>query len=300
MENNNYFVSERGYEFDIPHKILSIQDFQSVLPNIREKDLVFCKVDFLHILSQALPYINSKFYLVSGRGDYTVPYCFYIPEAQLVCNEILNSKNIIKWYAVNCVDHHEKFVPIPLGIDYHTMNTPEYKMYENKQLTPHDQETILISIKNNLRPLDKTIPKAISNFHNSMNEPMLRKHYRTIAYDALKDKNCIVWLPKQIRDDFWKSCDEYAFVICPFGNGPDTHRTYETLALGRVPIIQECYFNHNLFKGLPVVIVKEWDEITEEFLQEQFEKILKNIELGVYNDERMTTKFWKDLITNRE
>lgn len=300
MENNNYFVSERGYEFDISHKILSISDFQSVLPNIKEKDIVFCKVDFLSFLAQAIPYIKPNFYLVSGRSDYTVPSCFYIPESQIYCNQILNSKNIIKWYTTNCVSHHEKFVPIPIGIDYHTMNTTDYKMFGNEQLTPSEQETILISIKNKLRPLRETTPKAVTNFHNAMDSPVLRKHYRTMAYEALKDKDCIVWLPKQERDDFWKSCDEFAFVVCPFGNGPETHRTYETLALGRIPIIQECYFNQHLFKNMPVVIVKEWNEITKEFLKEQFEKIIKNIELGVYNYERITTKFWKDLITNRE
>lgn len=300
MEKDNYFVSERGYESDISHKILSMSDFQSVIPNIKEGDIVFCRVDFISILTQVLPFINSKFYLVSGRGDYTVPSCFYIPSFQHFCNQILDSKNIIKWYATNCVSYHKKFVPIPIGIDYHTMNTADYKMFGNKQLTPSEQEEILISIKNRLRPLCNTTPKAVANFHNAMDTPVLRKHYRTVAYEALKDKNCILWLPKQVRDEFWNSCDEYTFVICPFGNGLDTHRTYETLALGRVPVIQECYFNEHLFKNMPVVIVKEWNEITAEFLKEQFEKIIKNIEIGVYNYERLTTKFWRDLIANRE
>ena len=61
MEKDNYFVSERGYESDISHKILNISDFQSVIPEIKEGDIVFCHVDFIPILAQTLPFIKSKF-----------------------------------------------------------------------------------------------------------------------------------------------------------------------------------------------------------------------------------------------
>lgn len=36
---------------------------------------------------------------------------------------------------------------------------------------------------------------------------------------------------------FFKKCQDFKAIICPVGNGLDTHRFYETLLMNRVPIL---------------------------------------------------------------
>jgi len=283
MEDQCVFVCERGYESDIKYKILRKEDM-SILNKIKENDVLFCKTDFIHLLAYCIDVVKHPFYLVSGRSDYTIPE-YFSHQSML----LLNSDKVKKWYAVNCVSPHEKLVPIPLGISYHDQ-------YELKQILPIDQERELVTVKSEFISIEQTGMKAVTNFQHAMNDPPPRKMFRTAAYKALQNNDCVIWLPKQDRLDFWKSCNENLFVICPFGNGPDTHRVYEVLALGRVPIVFICYLNKLLFEDLPVVIVSNWKQINAEFLENQKRIIVEKYNKNEYKFEKMTSAYWRNII----
>ena len=150
----------------------------------------------------------------------------------------------------------------------------------------------MIDIKNSFINLEDTDPLAITNFHLAMSGPPRRREFRNPIYNILKDKNCVIWLSKQIRSKFWKNMNDYTFVICPFGNGLDTHRAWEVLCLGRIPIIEKSGLN-KVYENLPVVEVSDWNIIDEKFLEEQKQKILKNIKLQKYNFDKLTIEYWK-------
>jgi hypothetical protein len=162
-------------------------------------------------------------------------------------------------------------------------------------ITPLDQEQELRQVISHIRSLEYTNPMAVTNFHLAMDSPPRRYFYRKPAYDALKYKDCIKWLPSQSRVDFWKSCDEYAYVVCPFGNGLDTHRTWEVLVLGRIPIIKVSPLNV-IFEKLPVLEVQDWKYITTEFLVSQFQLILQRMERGEYDLRRLHLDYWNEHI----
>lgn len=52
------------------------------------------------------------------------------------------------------------------------------------------------------------------------------------------------------------------FVVCPRGNGLDTHRFWESLYLGAIPVVLS---KHNIpaFYGWPSLVLKEWEELLE-------------------------------------
>jgi hypothetical protein len=53
-------------------------------------------------------------------------------------------------------------------------------------------------------------------------------------------------------------------VICPFGAGKDTHRVYEALFFGAIPIIKSSFLDP-LYKKLGECwIVNDWTDITED------------------------------------
>lgn len=286
MEEQCEFVSERGYQYFIQHKILCEKDVDKIIIKIKDKDLIFCKSDFIPLLAKSLDSIKFSFYLISGRSDYTIPDTF-----KSECSILLNSQKVLKWFTVNCVSYHEKIIPIPLGIDYHTM-------YDNFNLSPKEQENALFDVKKTLKDYNYTKPHAIANFHHAMNDPPIRKMFRTLAFKILSSSDCVTWLQKQDRLDFWRSCNDNMFVICPFGNGPDTHRPYEILALGRVPIIYDCYMNKELFSNLPVVIVESWKCITKEFLVKQHKIIIEKMQNNEYDFNKITCRYWINKINN--
>jgi len=73
------------------------------------------------------------------------------------------------------------------------------------------------------------------------------------------------------QEDFWKRHNNCAFEISPWGNGLDTHRTWEALWLQTVPIVQAGHLEF-VYEGLPIVVVQDWHEVTSENLQAWFEK----------------------------
>jgi len=59
----------------------------------------------------------------------------------------------------------------------------------------------------------------------------------------------------------------HKFVLCPDGNGYDTHRTWEALYLGAIPIVENHYFTNYFACIIPLVVVVDWSEITKEHLE---------------------------------
>ena len=56
----------------------------------------------------------------------------------------------------------------------------------------------------------------------------------------------------------------YMFVICPEGNGIDTHRLWEALYLKTIPIIKKNKISHFIKKArLPVLIVNKWSDLSK-------------------------------------
>ena len=99
------------------------------------------------------------------------------------------------------------------------------------------------------------------------------------------EPNCLV------REKTWINQTEYAFVISPRGVGLDCIRTWEALCFGCIPIVKKCGIE-DLFIDLPVLIVNEWYEITNELLVNTVNKF-KNMS---FHYEKLKLKYWVDQI----
>ena len=79
----------------------------------------------------------------------------------------------------------------------------------------------------------------------------------------------VYFASKTTTNAFWESLRGYAFVISPWGNGLDCHRTWEALQMRSVPIVrsghlEQMYLDHNL----PVMVVQSWSDVNETSLRE--------------------------------
>jgi hypothetical protein len=233
-------------------------------------------MDFLSYL----PLINYKFILVSGDSDTTVPYESFFDKSFFYT--LINSEKLIHWFSQNCVIDHPKLTRIPIGLDYHTLSEREYKW--GKQKTPVKQEEDLISVKNSSLPFWEREIKCYSNFHFHFYK------YGQDRKDAISQipKNLVFYEENEVpRIESWKKQSTYSFVISPHGNGLDCHRTWEALIFGCIPIVKSSNIDA-LYDELPVLIVKEWSDITLELLT----KTVNNLKCRTFNYNKLTLEFW--------
>jgi hypothetical protein len=80
------------------------------------------------------------------------------------------------------------------------------------------------------------------------------------------------------------------FILSPLGLETDCVRTWEALALGCIPVVEHTFLDP-LFKDLPVLMIHNWEEIDEEFLNQKYEE-LKNVSAT----QRIYFDYWKDKI----
>ena len=71
-----------------------------------------------------------------------------------------------------------------------------------------------------------------------------------------------------------KISGEFKFVACPRGNGLDTHRFWETLYRGSIPIVKDSTWARLIARlGIPLLMVPEWtpDELSKVISSATFE-----------------------------
>lgn len=96
---------------------------------------------------------------------------------------------------------------------------------------------------------------------------------RAHLISALKGKKGVYIEKPDFSDEgrirFLTCLREYDFIPCPVGNGIDTHRIWETLYMGGVPVLKRHPILNPLLVGLPVIFVKSWAELIDEDLMHQ-------------------------------
>ena len=211
--------------------------------------------------------------------------------------EILNSPNLLHWYAQNLTKHdNPKLSIMPIGIDYHSTAEQKsgYEWMAPKE-TPVQQEKLLFDLQKVAKPLNQREKKLYCNFYISINRHPNRygAKDRADALEQIPERLLINEKDKVLRADSWKKMSETAFVVSPHGNGLDCYRTWEALALGCIVIVKKSSIVP-LYNNLPVLIVDNWSDINEELL----DKTINDYTNKTFNLDSITYKYWIDKIKN--
>jgi hypothetical protein len=308
------FVSSRG--------ILKSCDIHSARPHSSINQLVEYNWDALrpgstvHVCSSAisqfasiLEQIPCPIILVTGDADEDVPLQIFASKNDFLT--FIENPKIIHWFAQNGVARHPKFSQIPIGLDYHTMAEREGYFF-GKQSTPYEQEQLMYEIVKRAPLLASRLQKCYSNFHfwspvDRMRglmhaDPWLSKVMSAMSENdrararELISLSAIYYEPERVdRKTTWENQSTYAFVVSPHGNGLDCHRTWEALCLGCIPIVRTSPMD-GLFQGLPVHIVQDWSEVTEDNLK----KVLTDFSQRTFDLNRLTLSYWMGQINAKK
>lgn len=249
-----------------------INDF-NVIPNtfitdnLKEgKIIVYCHTHHVSFLFDYIVknQIKNEIYLITHNSDWPVDQNIFLSKPN----------NIKKWFTQNVNFPHKDLISIPIGL-------------ENKRwfVDIKKKEKMLDKIKE-----EKNIINLVYVNHNINNFPS----ERIIPYQRLNGTNFATLVNGKNGenfDDYLNNIYNHKFVVSPRGVGIDTHRLWECLYLGTIPI-EKRNFNNIQFNDLPICFVNDWSEINEEFLKTQYDKI-KN---KVWNMDKLNFSYWKEKI----
>ena len=250
---------------------------------------VFVHCRHLANLAYNIHLFSSPIVIVVNGDDNLFPTDY----PQNCIQTLIQSPLVLAIFAQNmCVVDHPKCKHLPIGLDYHTLNWEKGNhLWGRTGMLASQQESLLLACKTKMKALSEcNVLPIVTNFQLAMDSPPRRTALRKPIYDILKDQSWMKWLPEQSRKDFWLSLHDVVFVLCAPGNGFDTHRAWEVLALGKIPIVQKLPINA-VYEGLPVWEVDNWDSFVKEDFQQKAQEFMKKIDQ--YQWEKLTLHFWK-------
>jgi hypothetical protein len=230
-----------------------------------------------------LPLITVPFVLVSGDSDIAMPQGAF---SESEFHSFIENPMIAHWFCQNLMISHPKLTHLPIGLDYHTISKVGEVHPWGAGKLPVDQEKDLEEAIQQAPPMNERHLHCYSNFHHA-----------TFAIGSRGDRKEVVEkVPKEIvfydpvftsRDIAWNHQSFFSFVLSPRGGGYDCHRTWEALLLGCIPIVKRSGLDP-LFQGLPVLIVKEWSDLTRDRLVE----FLIQHSVTQYQKEKLLLSYW--------
>ena len=210
---------------------------------------------------------SIEFKLITHNSDKCVSKC-EVPD------------NLIRWYAQNLDFVHPKVEPIPIGL-------------ENQSWHPGKRAVLdyMIAEKNN--------PHRIRNAALCQFNPETFSHERYPLFNMVMSKQvaahsyfCLNGIEFNL---YCENLIKYKFCLCPRGNGIDTHRLWEAILLGCIPIVKRAYSCYNYNEPYPALFVDSWYEVTEELLRHVSEL---EIDKSLFDTKILTKSYWKERITN--
>jgi hypothetical protein len=209
-----------------------------------ENNISYIKSDFFYLKKNfmwrgALHPTKIDKISVIGHSDYPIT------------DDIVN--NFEKVFCINRASNNPNVFGLPLGITNNCDDSPLHKIYGDKQ--------IMVDVFN--EKINK-VNVAYINFDVNTN-----RFVREYIYSKFKNFNWVkvgkINQTIEGRREYLKDIKSSKFVFCPEGNGVDTHRIWETLYMGSIPIVQYKEAHH-LFTDLPILFIDNWDTITYDFL----------------------------------
>ena len=207
-------------------------------------DLVFVKSDMLdEYFNSVHKNINSQYRLLTHNSDENI-------DSKYIS---FKDDKIQIWYAQNLLLSGDKFFrPMPIGL--------ENRRYLNNGLLNHFKFKQTI-VKNSY---------ILCSFDNKNIE-------RTKIKEIARNKDLIKVEKFDNHKVYIKNLAHYKFNICPPGNGIDTHRIWESLLVGTVPIVKKNEFTTNLINNsVPLLELENWNDLLS-YNKKQLDKIYLNL-----------------------
>ncbi|CAH1777437.1 unnamed protein product [Owenia fusiformis] len=243
-------------------EIINTPNVRKVLDCLPPIPILYSKGDpkiVKSFIKQLGNHLKPGFILLTGQTDYESPGNN---------TRSLDNSMILRWYGSNPGITHQKFQPIPLGLNCYE-HGKGMQHYYNKY-----GDNIIEKIQNNRKRMENgDIQKlAVINFGDThpVRQTVKTQLCTKAARPYIECQNKL-WA-NEIKGTekltlLYEYLSKYPFWVAPRGNGLDTHRIWEALYVGSIPIVQRSRLDP-LFKDLPVLLIDNYGDLTEKLLKE--------------------------------
>ncbi len=234
--------------------------------HVKPRSVVFVEGYSLDFFFQSVfPHIKNPFILLTHNSDTSAPGHH---------TAFLNDQKIIHWFGQNSdIMDHSKFTAIPIGIA-----NPKW---------PHGDTVVFNRVLN-------TIKEQFYNQDQKLYINFFVKNNRLVRQSLInqfQDNPLAIFSSQKPLQDYLEDMAKCRYVLSPPGNGLDCHRTWEALLVGSIPVVKTSTLNA-LYNQLPVIIVDDWAEITEDFLEKKYQ----SLKTKKMNNEKLFMSYWINLI----
>lgn len=257
--------------------------------------ILFIKTDLLFGYLDELMKIKKRFVLITASNDDHCAQYMECPNNDKTIltriNNFLNKEELISWYCKNACIVHKKVIPLPLGpkmqwytTQFHGEDINTHNRLFNRYFTnPKERFYEGISKKNEL----------YFNFNNTTSKPFFKIH-KDIRPKSMTELSNNGFKRDESLDfeQYIEKLSEYKFSASPPGRGIDTHRAWESLLVGTIPIIISSPIDA-VFDDLPVILVKDYKEITIPYLNNKYKELISRKD---YNFDKLYKNYWVDKI----
>jgi hypothetical protein len=186
-----------------------------------------------------------------------------------------DGRGVARWFAQNATTRHPRIEPLPIGISNamwpHGRLGPLARAMRRQSRRPRTQPIFVQFVAANHPSRGPALEALTANFPQAISDGAPLLPWR----------------------DYLDLLGTHRFAACPRGNGLDTHRFWESLYLGVVPVVERTGLaEHWAAQGLPVVIVDAWSEVTPERLQAEEARL----SVGERDDRSMRLSHYESLI----
>ena len=213
------------------------------------KNIVFAEIGFLEAPDRPREFLKTLRQLNDADQPATVVLhngdkC---PETEFLEELARHTEGV---FCLNARDGIKGVTPLPIGLENLTLKRFGFV---DDFLLRHDARR---------SPLRGPMPEERVNlFHlafSTRTNPQARGHLLELARRTRGLKNQVGSASKN-RQSILRS----KFILCPPGNGPDTHRVWEAVYLGAVPVILRGTIAPSIVDDLPILQVDDWLEVLE-------------------------------------
>eukprot|EP00668_Euglena_longa_P034261 GGOE01044035.1.p1 GENE.GGOE01044035.1~~GGOE01044035.1.p1 ORF type:complete len:439 (+),score=98.20 GGOE01044035.1:44-1360(+) len=253
--------------------------------HVLNRSLVYVDTKDLPILKEALSRLRVHIFLLTHGRDLPI-------NAQY--SALLRSRWVLKWFALNKEMLHPKLIPIPLGLKPSKVPTI-LQFHQRAEVTAiQPTQMLLYKVRQFGRDwCDRWWPNTplkrncyiYADRRMAAHRAMLSSGFKFGRFSAATNTTHMD-LP-----DFYRDTLRYRFVLSPSGQGWDTYRTWETLALGRFVVLLRSPLDP-LFADLPVVLVDRWEEVTPVLLEDRWRKMAE----AKYERDQLLVHWWERFI----
>lgn len=222
--------------------------------------LVYAKRDHANILFSRLSKARSRVVLVTAESDDPVEFRH--------CEE--RPPQVDRWFSTNARDSRVSALPLGLGNSYCPVTVKAVAIAATVQSAPRRERLLYV----NFRP--ETNPAERGPLMNHFLELSRAGDWVTVRQGGLSPVECLAEMAG------------HRFVLCPPGNGTDTHRMWEALYAGTIPVVQR-HPALNAFSDLPILFVDDLTEIAPEWLEREYERMTSLI----WNMDKLFLPWWR-------